>query len=643
MDSRKLVWVVDDDETVLLLAEEVLADEDFRARTFTNAQSAWEAAAENLPDIILLDVLLPGMDGFEFCSKLRSLPEGDSVPVLMMTSFEDQDSISRAYEVGATDFAIKPINWIIETRRLRYILRAADVAKELKNKERETRQIKENWERTFDSIRDVVTVLDPDLRIMRANAATSDLLDKPLESIIGSHCYEVFQEASEPCPHCPILNAKKQGFPRSREMEYKRPGGLWEVEGSPTTDQKGMLTHIVHVARNISEQKQLETEYRETQKMEAVGTLAGGIAHEFNNLLQIILGYADHIVSRENKTGNIDSEMQFIVDAAKRGGLLTKQILTFSRRGSGLRKKEIVCFNEVIQNFRLMLESGFPKTVSLKIRLVPKLAKTQADRGELQQILMNLTVNAAHAMANGGTLSIETQNITLDQDFCRHHPNCQPGEYVLLIVSDTGHGMDKKTRERIYEPFFTTKQIGEGTGLGLSVVSGIVKDYEGHIACYSDPGLGTTFKVYLPGLAESSGKPEKKIVEKEPTVTGDGSVVILLVDDERQIQKLVSTYLAHQGYSVIPVFDGETAVRIFREAKKRPDLVILDLGMPGMSGWDCFRKLRDLDSELKVLVATGYAEKEVLERALSEGVSDLTFKPYVLKELSNKVHELLNS
>lgn len=643
MDSRKLVWVVDDDETLLLMAEEVLKDVGFTARTFTDAQSAWDAATERLPDIILLDVLLPGMGGFEFCSKLRSLPEGGAVPVLMMTSLEDPDSINKAYEAGATDFAIKPINWIIETRRLRYMLRAADVARELKETERETRKIKEDWERTFDSIRDVVTVLDPDLRVMRANSATAELLDKPLDSIIGSHCYELFQGANEPCPGCPLIHAKETGSPESREMEYVLPGGLWEIEGSPTTDQTGRLTHIVHVARNISEQKRLETEYREAQKMEAVGTLAGGIAHEFNNLLQIILGYADHVVSRKDKSTNIGSEMQAIVDAATRGGLLTKQILTFSRRGSGLRNKQLVCFNELIQDLMPMLDRGFPKNVSLKIQLTPELAKTHADRGELQQILMNLAVNAAQAMPNGGTLSIETQNVTLEQDFCRLHPDCRPGEFVLLIVSDTGHGMDGKIQEHIYEPFFTTKNVGEGTGLGLSVVSGIVKDYAGYIACYSEPGLGTTFKVYLPGHGEASWRPVRDALEKEPTTIGAGSKTIMIVDDEHQLRKLISAYLTREGYSVIPASDGETALRICREAEKRPDLVILDLGMPGMSGWDCLQKLRDLDSALRILVATGYAEKDVMERARLEGVCDVTFKPYKLHELSKKVRELIDA
>jgi CheY-like chemotaxis protein len=287
---QKRVWVVDDDETVLMLAEDVLAADGFHVETFSEPARALEAVALGLPDIIVLDVLMPSLDGFEFCSRLRANPVGKDVPVLMATSLDDPSSINRAYEAGATDFAAKPLNWAIETHRLRYMLRAAETAQLLKSREQETRQAKEDWERTFNSFSDIVTLLSPDLKVIRANSATATALQRPLENIIGAHCHQLFQDADVPCPNCPIVQAIQTGAPASVEKRYRNPAAECLLTCAPVTDNEGRLLHLVHVARDLTEHKQLETEYRHAQKMEAMGTLAGGIAHDFNNLLAVVSG-----------------------------------------------------------------------------------------------------------------------------------------------------------------------------------------------------------------------------------------------------------------------------------------------------------------------------------------------------------------
>lgn len=639
-DSRKLVWVVDDDETVLLLAEEVLASEGFRAQTFLNGQSALEAALENLPDVVVLDVLLPGLNGFEFCARLRGLPGGEDIPVLVMTSLDDPDSINRAYEAGATDFATKPINWSLETRRLRYLLRTAELAKELKQKEHETRLIKEDWERTFDSISDIVTVLDLDLRVLRANRATIKALGKPIENIVGAHCYQLFERANEPCPGCPVVRALQTGVSTSVEKFYEQPEGDHLVSASPVTDSRGGILHIVHVARDLSEQKRLETEYRQAQKMEAIGTLAGGIAHEFNNLLQVIIGFGELLGVEGVPAGGLDWKARGIMEAAGRGSALTRQLLTFSRKGARKIEKRPVDLNLLIQDVSTMLERVIARNVGVRTQLAPDLSLISGDPGQLQHVLMNLALNAAQAMSAGGNLTLRTRNTRLGPEHCHLRQGIEPGDYILLEVSDTGHGIDKRTLEHIFEPFFTTKGVGEGTGLGLSVVFGIVKEHQGDIQCASEPGRGTTFTICLPALP-TAARLAPPDAEEESTAS-PGTETILVVDDEPGIRNLLKQHLTRSGYSVIPAPNAEIALREYKEQPGRPRLVILDLGMPGMDGWECLVKLREMDPQAKVLLATGYARNDFITRAHELGAAGVVFKPYKLGDLTKKVRAILD-
>ena len=288
-----------------------------------------------------------------------------------------------------------------------------------------------------------------------------------------------------------------------------------------------------------------------------------------------------------------------------------------------------------------MLERGLPKTVTLQKNLAKEPNKINADSGQLQQVLMNLAVNASHAMPNGGRLTIETRNVSLEPDYCRLHPNVKPGDYVLLAVTDTGRGMDKATQDRIYEPFFTTKTVGEGTGLGLSVVFGIVRDHDGYITCYSEVGVGTTFRIYLPVETQTDAQPQP--TEKiKPAVSG-GSETILVVDDEAPIRGLLERHLVTLGYKVISAADGSIALQKYSEAGQRPNVTVLDLGMPIMSGWECLEKLRRLDPQVKVVVATGYGGDDVERRVLEQGAVGFMNKPYSLDDMSRKLREILDA
>jgi len=636
----KRVWVVDDDETVLMLAEGVLTVEGFQVQTFSDPAHALAAVAAGQPDVIVLDVMMPGMDGFAFCSQLRGQPEVADVPVLMATSLDDSNSIVRAYEAGATNFATKPLNWEVESHRLRYMLRVADTARLLKSKEQETRLAKEDWERTFNSFTDVVTLLSPDLKVIRANQATVTALKRPLDRIVGYHCYELFQDSEVGCAHCPILQAIQTLTPVSAEKRYRNPSAECLLTGTPVMDEAGRLLHVVHIARDLTGQKQLELEYRHAQKMEAMGTLAGGIAHDFNNLLMVVSGCGEMIQSDPQTTGEQKELADTILEASQRGAALARQLLTFSRKSASNSGKRLLQINDLIRDLHKMLQRLLPKNVAIHTQFAADLARIKGSDDQLHQVVMNLAVNAAQAMPDGGSLTIETRNVLLSADYCRSHPEVQPGNYIVVAVSDTGQGMDQNTLQRIYEPFFTTKKIGVGTGLGLSVVYGIIKDHGGHIECRSQVGAGTTFSLFLP-VRQPSDETEFIHAQVRPVALG-GSETILIVDDETPIRAVVQRAFTKQGYSVIAADCGESALLRYGEAADRIRLVVLDLGMPGMGGWECLKQLHDLNPKLPVLLTTGYGGQDFPERARQAGAQGLIAKPYQLEVIFRTVREILD-
>jgi PAS domain S-box-containing protein len=397
-------------------------------------------------------------------------------------------------------------------------------------------------------------------------------------------------------------------------------------------------------ARDITERKeaekereQIQAQFRQAQKMEAVGTLAGGIAHDFNNLLQAVLGYAQLLQMRKGKEQSGQRELSQIIRAAERGADLTQQLLTFSRKvESELRPIDL---NHEVECVRLLLERTIPKMIQMEFYLAEDLKTVNADPGQVEQILMNLAVNSKYAMPEGGKFIVETANVSLDENYCMMHPGVHPGEYVQLTVSDTGHGMDRKTLERIFEPFYTTKETGKGTGLGLATVYGIVKSHNGHIACYSEPDEGTTFRIYLPAI-KSMGEIVRP--QEEPTVFLGGTETILLVDDEEQIRILGAQILEEFGYTVLEVADGESALKLYQQEQEKIALVILDLIMPGMGGKRCLLELLKINPEAKVAIASGYSPDGPTREILKNGAQGFISKPYDIRKMLNVVREVLD-
>jgi two-component system, cell cycle sensor histidine kinase and response regulator CckA len=405
---------------------------------------------------------------------------------------------------------------------------------------------------------------------------------------------------------------------------------------SPVKDASGKIVNFVAVKRDITENLALSKQLLQAQKMEAVGTLAGGVAHDFNNILHVALGYSELILGDEGLPQRYKADLQKINESARRGADLVQRLLTFSRKSEV--KPLPLNLNRRITELRKMLERTVPKMIEIQLFLAEDLATINADATQMDQILMNLAVNARDAMPDGGKLVIETANVVLDEDYATLHVNSKPGHYVLLTFTDTGAGMDKETLEHIFEPFYTTKGVGEGTGLGLAVAYGIVQQHGGHISCYSEPGEGTTFKIYFPAIV-SIEEPEEKTARPMPR---GGSETILLVDDEDMIRDICSRVLTKAGYSVITAPNGREALEVYQQRSSEISLVILDLIMPEMGGTQCLETLLSLDPSVKVVIASGYSAKGSAGETLASAARGFVNKPYDIRQVLEIVRSVLD-
>jgi PAS domain S-box-containing protein len=456
----------------------------------------------------------------------------------------------------------------------------------------------------------------------------------------GMSCFELFDREDRPRAMenaGRVMSGDKIGLSEYRAL--RRDGSSFPVILHCSAKVRdGKSVGLRGIVIDITETKKLEAQLRQAHKMEAVGTLAGGIAHDFNNLLQAVQGYAELLLMKIGKEEGECREIQEISRAAKRGGELIRQLLTFSRKMDP--KLQPLDFNGIVDDVRKLLERAIPKMISIELHLGEDLHTVNADAAQMEQVLMNLSVNARDAMPDGGTLTIETRNVILDEEHHRGQPELEPGDYVLLTVSDTGQGIDKATLEHIFDPFFTTKEFGKGTGLGLAMVYGIVKNHHGHITCTSQPGEGTTFEIHLPAF----DPPERAsaIVKTALELHGNNET-LLLVDDDDSVRNSGEQVLRTYGYAVIPASDAEQALQIYRERKDGIDLVILDLIMPGMAGTHCLEKLLEMNPQAKVVIASGYAVNEEIERAATSGARAFIKKPYDVARMLEVVRETLDS
>jgi PAS domain S-box-containing protein len=393
-------------------------------------------------------------------------------------------------------------------------------------------------------------------------------------------------------------------------------------------------------AEDVTERRALEQQLRQAQKMEAIGRLAGGIAHDFNNLLMVISGYSEFLLERIGPDPALRGPTQEIANAAERATSLTRQLLAFSRKQ--MLAPQVVDLNGVVTENLKMLNRLIGEDIDLVMVPGSDIGAVKADPGQIEQVVMNLAVNARDAMPQGGKLTIETANVTLDANYARFHSPVKPGDYVMLAISDTGMGMDTETQTHIFEPFYTTKGL-KGTGLGLSTVYGIIKQSEGYIWVYSETGKGTTFKIYLPRVDAAFTQPEALPTTTANERPGPGHETVLLVEDEENLRQLTRQFLVSQGYSVIEAADGGAALRLSQAHQGPIHLLLTDVIMPGINGRELANQVSSSRPEMKVLYMSGYTENHIGHNGtLDEGVT-LLQKPFTLPALKAKVREVLDT
>ncbi len=494
-----------------------------------------------------------------------------------------------------------------------------------------------SWERTFDAIGDIVTIMNSRLQILKANKAAYAMLNAEPGSLTGKFCYEVFSNRSSACEGCPGLDTLDKCQTGSAEVEHQNLHKKFLITTSPVPDEKGAFTNIVHIAKDITQKKDLESQLRQAQKMQAIGTLAGGIAHDFNNILTAISGYNKLALQKAGDNDTITHDLQQVMTATARAKDLVTQILTFSRQSEDDKKP--IEISPIVKEALQLVRSSFPRTIELKQRITSD-GNILADPTQIHQIAMNLATNAYHAMLEtGGILSVSLQEEVIIEKSLVAELEVTPGRYICLEVSDTGCGMDKDTKEKIFDPYFTTKEVDKGTGLGLAVVHGIVTGHHGHIHVDSEPGHGTTFRIYLP-MVEEEPVAYPPQTDEEP-VRG-GSERIMIIDDEEIIAHLASEVLRTYGYDTEIFTNGVQAMQDFEKHRDKYDLVISDMSMPYMTGLQLSQKIKEMRPDLPIILCSGYSEKLYKEKALAMGISRYIQKPLDMDNLARVIRQLLD-
>jgi len=505
-------------------------------------------------------------------------------------------------------------------------------------------QAKLDWEETFNIINDAITIHDKDFNIVRANSGAEKLLGIPFMKISRQKCFESYHGSDCPKQDCPSCRTLMTGDPSLAEIFEPHLNKYLEIKALPKKSANNEIIGLVHVVKDITQQKQTEMEQRklesqllQIQKMDSIGRLAGGIAHDFNNILSAIIGYSEIALLKLPKDSPVRETIQTVKESGSRAAALTHQLLAFSRKQ--VLRMEPVCINVVIESMAKMLSRIIGEDITLVINAQSNINSIMADARQIEQVILNLAVNARDAMPEGGSLVIGTEDIELDESYLKVHEEARPGLYVMISVSDTGRGMPPEIMERIFEPFFTTKELGKGTGLGLATVYGIIKQHNGFIYVYSEPDRGTTFKIYLPAGKEEAMAELQSDTEDMPS----GSETIVVVDDDTLVRRLAVDTLQPLGYTVIEAQSGEDAVRAIDNYHGTIDLLLTDVIMPGINGAELARLFRTKRPGKKVVFMSGYTDDAISRHGVLNRDVILINKPIIPHKLAQEVRRALDN
>ena len=520
-----------------------------------------------------------------------------------------------------------------------YIIAVARDISERRKAEAQQHKSQQQWDQTFDAITDIITIQDLDHRITQCNRAACVEFGLKKEQIIGQTCFHLFEGSDAPCGDCPIPGDRAEFTPHTEEKYHPKLDKTYSVSVYPLVNDDE-VTSIVHFAEDISERKKLENQLRQAQKMESLGTLAGGIAHDFNNILSAVIGYAHLAQAKLPKDSKIHADLQQVLIGGKRAAELVKQILTFSRKGE--QEKKHVLLQDILQEALKLLRASIPTSIEIRHDFDPECPPILADATQMNQIVMNLCTNAMHAMQKVKTriLELSLSQREISEEDAQSMIDMHAGRYLLLTVSDTGEGMDEETLAKILDPYFTTKTQGEGTGLGLAMVHGIVKNHGGQIVFYSEPGAGTSCKIYLPVTGE---RPQHHPEESVPIKLPGGTERLLIVDDEVAIGALMETVLENYGYQVTRANRAAEALHELRQNSQAFDLILTDLSMPQMDGIELAGEIRNLRADIPIILCSGFLDSNRMSAAAAAGINICLMKPLSSDDLLRTVRRVLDS
>jgi PAS domain S-box-containing protein len=652
-DHPPRILIVDDERLNRQLLEVMLAPEGFLVGTAASGEEGLAMVALQPPDLILIDVMMPGMDGYQVTGKIKGNPATKNIPVIMVTNLDDRNARMLGLNAGAEDFLAKPVDRAELCVRVRNLLRlkaygdyhdkySQMLEGEVGLRTADLVESERLYRSTFDAAPVGIVHVDADGRWLRVNQRLCDLLGYSREELQSVAIQELIQ-SEEVAGEAESFRQMAAGT-RDRhvvdEKRYRRRDGsfVWaRVNMSVHRDAEGQSQHFISVIEDITERRMLEGQVRQANKMDAIGQLASGVAHDFNNLLTVILGFGEIMSADAAMAAQHKKDLAEIMKAARRASGLTKQLLAFSRQQ--VLNTAPLDVNGLIKDMTGMLGRLIGENIEVRLVLAPHLSLALADRSQMEQVVMNLVVNARDAMPGGGNVTIETRDVQLENS-ALHEETIMGGHYVMLAVSDTGVGMTNETQRRLFEPFFTTKETGKGTGLGLSTTYGIVKQSKGYIWVYSEPGRGTSFKVYMPRSTR-----DVSLQAVSPVVTAPvkaASETVLLVEDEAGVRKLSRRILDNAGYRVLEAANGDDAEKLFAHHADSIDLVVTDVVMPGCGGPELLSRLQVRAPALRVLYMSGYTEQSAAHKLGIDRGLPFVQKPFTAAEFVRQVREALD-
>ena len=643
-DSAVRVLLVDDDEDDYIITRDLVSqigNPPYRLDWVDKYDAALAALQRREHDVCLLDYRLGERTGLELLRESQSF--SGRPPLILLTGQGDHEIDLEAMRAGAADYLLKGQ---LDADKLERAIRYAIEGQRAKERLRRDRDL---ISRIMETSPVGIIVTDQSGKITFANrraeevlGLTRDAIARRTGSVLNwrSTDLEGNPLAEQPSPLKQVLDSGRA----AQDIRYTidQPSGhhtLLSANATPLFDAAGKTDGMVVTVEDVTERLTLEAQLRQSQKMESVGQLAAGVAHDINNILTVIQGHAGLLLSTTSPDSHSVRSLKQISAASERAASFVRQLLTFSRKQ--IFRSKILDLNTVLQNLGNMLPQMLGEDIALETRYQPNLPHIEADTGMIEQIVMNLAVNARDAMPRGGKMLIATSTVEIGATHVRQHREARPGWFVCLTVTDTGCGMDHKVMQRLFEPFFTTKEVGKGTGLGLATIYGMVKQHQGWIEVRSEMGTGSTFQVFLPVATESRPAPAAPAAEPKPVQGGEET--ILVVEDETGLLELVRNVLQGYRYLVLAASSGAEALRIWDEHNGQVDLLLTDMIMPGgMTGNDLATQLRKQKPGLKVIYTSGYSS-ELMEKDSKAGSTTFLAKPYLPLQLAQAVRKCLDT